>query len=223
MGKKVLIGIPSASGLMPIAMVQSLLQLKKSIPCAFICVERQRTDKARNAIAMEALEKDFDYLLFVDDDNPIPPETLELFLEDDKDIVVAPILGRNPTAEGKFPLCAFYERKEQGVRLYHPIEDFKDEGPLHKIDAGGTGCMLIKKEVLEKLFKKFKNEIFAFTETIFDKKVNIDGKEYEKRTMSEDVEFCERARDMGFEVWLDERIRPLHITRYNTVQWKPRD
>jgi hypothetical protein len=48
----------------------------------------------------------------------------------------------------------------------------------------------------------------------------VDGKEYTERTMSEDVLFCERAIDAGFEVWLDSRIRPLHITGNQFIQWQ---
>jgi GT2 family glycosyltransferase len=45
---------------------------------------------------MEAIQKGATHLLFLDDDNPVPPDTLIKLLEDDKDIVIAPILSRNP-------------------------------------------------------------------------------------------------------------------------------
>jgi len=211
--------MPSYSGMIPATMVQSLLQLHKPYPCAFMIIERQRIDKARNAIAMEALRGDFDYLFFVDDDNPIPPDTLEKFIEDDKDIVIAPILGRNPNEKGVHPLCAFYKKEVEGIYLYENIKEFRDEGYLHRIDAAGTGAMLIKREVLRKLNKKYQERIFEFGEIRFSKKIEIDGKEYDRRTMSEDCEFSERAINEGFEIWLDERIRPLHMSTYNFVQY----
>lgn len=93
--------MPSYGGLIPSITVQSLLQLHKPYPCAFMIVERQRIDRARNAILLEALKNNVDYLFFVDDDNPIPPDTLEKFIQDDKDIVSAPILGRNKDKEGE--------------------------------------------------------------------------------------------------------------------------
>lgn len=220
--KTILIGVPSGSGTMPTSMVQSLLQLHKPYPCAFLAVERQRMDKARNIMAMEALTKGFDYLFMVDDDNPIPPDTLERFVEDDKDIVIPPILSRNPNKNGVYPLCAFYQEvvdvAGQKMRFYHPIEKFRDLGPLHQIDGGGTGAMLIKRQVLEALYKKYKDDIFQFGEIRFQK-TNIDGVDYDRRTMSEDMEFCERAIDAGFEIWLDERIRPIHISGHKYVQW----
>jgi glycosyltransferase involved in cell wall biosynthesis len=222
--KTILIGMPSYGGLIPATMVQSLLQLHKPLPCAFMIVERQRIDKARNGIALEALKQGIDYLFFVDDDNPIPPDTLEKLLEDDKDVIIAPILGRNPDKNGRHPLCAFYKEEViadgKKINLYRNIEEFRDDGPLHRIDAAGTGCMLIKRKVLEKMFKKYGEYMFEFGDIKFKKPIKVDGKKYERRTMSEDCEFSERVVKEGFEIWLDDRIRPLHVTTYNLVQYK---
>ncbi|HSV94500.1 MAG TPA: hypothetical protein VLH94_00780 [Spirochaetia bacterium] len=217
----ILIGVPNGSGMFPSIMVQSLLQLHKPCSCAFMVVERQMIEIARNGIAKEAIEKGVSHLLFVDDDNPIPPDTLEKMLEDDKDIVIAPIVTRNPNKEGNHTLCAFYKREVGGVDLYEPIKDFIENGDLHKIDAGGTGCMLIKIEVLKKLNEIYQERIFERTRQIFDKPIVVDGHEFTERTMSEDVQFCERAVNAGFEVWLDSRIKPLHIGNNTLLQWQP--
>jgi len=158
----------------------------------------------------------YDYLLFVDDDNPVPPDALEKLIEADKDIVVAAILSRNPNAEGVHTLCAFYSETHdilgEPLRAYQHITSFRDEGPLHKIDAGGTGCMLIKRHVLEKMNIKFTGAFFEFGDII------VNG---QRRTMSEDVEFCERAGDIGFEVWLHEDVRPVHLGSPIAIQYKP--
>ena len=216
-------GIPNGSGVIPAVMVQSLLQLRKPLPCAVMIIERQMILKARNALAIETLKGGFDYLFFVDDDNPIPPDTLEKMIEDDKDVVVVPILSRNPNKDGVHSLCSFYtkeiEVEDKKIRLYENITEFRDEGNLHRIDAGGTGCMLIKRQVLETMYNKYGESMFELGDIRF-KKTTIDGIEYDRRTMSEDAEFCERAVDLGFEIWLDDRIRPLHISGVNYVQWK---
>lgn len=222
--KTVLIGMPSYTGMIPAVTVQSMLQLHKPAACAFMTVERQRIDKARNACVLEALRTGADYLMFVDDDNPVPPDTLELMLADDKDIVAAPILGRVPDKAGRHALCAFYSSTVdvdgKPLRLYRNIETLRDAGPLHRVDAVGTGCMLIKRRVLEALFAKHRDYVFEFGDIRFGKKITVDGVEYDRRTMSEDCEFCERAVDAGFEIWLDERIKPFHITSFNLIQWQ---
>jgi hypothetical protein len=222
MNKSILIGLPSGSGVVPLPMVQSLLMLHKPLSCGFMSVERQRIDKARNALAMGTLKGNFDYLFMVDDDNPIPPDTLEKFLEDDKDIIIAPIPGRVPNKEGQHPLCAFYSENVEidgdVIRLYKNIIKFRDEGPLHKIDGGGTGCMLVKRTVLEAMFKKYQENMFEFGDIRF-KKTKIGDIEYDRRTMSEDAEFCERAIDLGFEVWLDDRVKPFHLIGERAIQY----
>lgn len=215
----VLIGMPNGSGQVPAAMVSSLLQLRKPCPCAFMIVERQMIEMSRNGIVMEALKNGVTHVLMVDDDNPIPADTLEKLLEDDKDIVIAPILSRNANKEGKHDLCAFYSEKVGEERIYRNIEQFKDDGFLHKIDGGGTGCMLIKIEVLQKLNSIYKERIFERTRDVFKIPIIVEGKEYTERTMSEDVQFCERAIDAGFEVWLDSRVKPLHITGSRYIQY----
>ena len=221
MSSLVLIGMPCGSGQVPATMVSSLLQLHKPCPCAFMVVERQMIEIARNGIAMEGLQKGASHVLFLDDDNPVPPDTLEKLLEADKDIVIAPILTRNPDKDGNHSLCAFYSETVDGKRIYRNVTEFRDKGSLHRIDGGGTGCMLIKTTVLAKMFSVYSNRWFERTREVFEKPIVVDGKEYTERTMSEDVLFCERAVDLGFEVWLDERIRPMHISGNKYVVWQP--
>lgn len=221
--KTILVGIPSGAGYMPTMMVQSLLNLHKPLPCQLSIIDRQRVDKARNEFVKMCLAGGFDYLFMIDDDNPIPPDTLEKFLEDDKDIVIAPILSRNPNKNGIHDLCAFYshEHKVDGkkLKLYDNITEFKDEGYLHKIDGAGCGAILIKRKVLEVLFKKYEGLVFEFGDIKFKKPITINEIEYKRRTMSEDCEFSERAIKHGFEIWLDERVKPFHITRLGVVQY----
>jgi hypothetical protein len=219
--KHVVVGIPNGSGFMPALMVNSLLGLRKPDGCVYsiLIVDRLMIEKARNEIVAQAIANGGTHLLFIDDDNPVPPDTIEKLLEDDKDIVIAPILGRHANERGEHKLCAFYEADVEGVRGYDKIERFRDDGYLHKIDAGGTGCMMIKIEVLKKLQEKYENRIFESTRTVLEKPIVVRGKVLKERTMSEDVEFCERARDAGFEVWLDSRVRPFHIAEARLLQY----
>ena len=178
-------------------------------------MERQRIDKVRSYFVVQAVKNNFDYLFMVDDDNPIPEDTLEKFIEDDKDIVVAPILSRNPNMKtGKYDLCAMYgeeiDVKGAKLRMYTPITQFKEDGYLHKVDIGGTGAMLIKRHVLEAMVTKYPEGTFEFGD------ITVNG---QRRTMSEDAEFCERAADLGFEIWLDERIKPIHLSGQRFVQY----
>lgn len=222
--QQVLIGIPNGSGYFPAAMVRSLLELRKPVPCSVSIIERQMIEIARNWLVMEAIRSWASHLLLIDDDNPVPADTIEILLGDDKDIVIAPILGRNRNQHGVHPLCAFYAREIEAdgqiVKLYDHIIDFKDAWPLHRIDGGWTGCMLIKTDVLKKMMLTYKDRIFERTYQKFEKEVEIDWKMFDSRSMSEDVEFCERAINLGFEVWLDDRVKPLHMTAPKFIQYQ---
>lgn len=79
--------------------------------------------------------------------------------------------------------------------------------------------MLIKTEVLKKLLPLFNGMVFERTRTVFEKPITVNGKVFTERTMSEDVQFCERAIEAGFEVWLDSRVKPMHITGNQFVKY----
>lgn len=202
MSYKVLIGIPTYSGLFPHQTVNSLLRLHKPKQTAVSILPRVRIDKARNQILQEGIKADVSHVLFIDDDNPVPANALMQMLEDDKDIVTTPILQRG----GQHKLCIFksFMKKvgDKEIKLYEHIRELDTSKDLVKVDACGMGCTLIKISVAKKLLNKYDGSPFEFTRTDVGDK---------QRTMSEDVEFCERAVNEGFEIWCDTRIRPAHI------------
>jgi GT2 family glycosyltransferase len=76
--------------------------------------------------------------------------------------------------------------KEVKPKEYLPIEK---EG-LFECDAVGGGCCLIHRRVLEKIDYEYMNE----------------------EQQAEDLNFCQRAKEAGFSVWMDTRFRVLHNT-----------
>lgn len=216
---KVLIGMMSHSGLVPAITAMSLFNLQRPCPVGLLFALRYRTDHARNLIVREAIQKEWDYVLFIDDDNPVPKDSLVKLLEDDKDVVSVPILSRRADPKTGHWLCAFYGQYFNELRFYFPIDKFREEGYLHKVDAVGMGCTLIKRNVLEALYQKYKDYVFEFTVTNLKEEIQLEDRLIGGRRMSEDLEFSERARDAGFEIWLDTRIRPIHLGEPSHVQW----
>lgn len=76
---------------------------------------------------------------------------------------------------------------DQASELYAPIIVEKDMGLL-KIDAAGMGMMLVKRKVLECV-----------------QKIEINGDK------SEDIYFCERVRNLNFEIWADCKLILGHL------------
>jgi glycosyltransferase involved in cell wall biosynthesis len=56
--------------------------------------ERMAIDTARNTAAQMAMEMNCDYLMFIDDDVMVPPDTLEKLLLADKDIIAGLVIIR---------------------------------------------------------------------------------------------------------------------------------
>jgi len=99
--------------------------------------------------------------------------------------------------------------------------DGAEEGPdgLQEVSKTGTGFLLIKRHVFEKLdahpaTKPFMNdiglpvELNPFMKTYFDTAVR------ENRYYSEDWTFCENWRDIGGKVWVDKRVLLRHTGTY---------
>ena len=133
----------------------------------------------RNKIVQNFLShKEFDYLMMIDGDI-IPPLNILNLVDYDKDIIT-PVLFAYQGNE-VLPL-AVMRRKEDG--FYTPI-DPRGKNGLQEVDANGTGCMIIRRDVLEKVRSPFLNEYDA------------DGM---KKT-GLDFAFCRRAKKLGFEIW----------------------
>jgi len=90
---------------------------------------------------------------------------------------------------------------------------------LQEVSKTGTGFMLIKRHVFEKLdahpaTKPFANDIGLpvalnpYMKTYFDTAVR------ENRYYSEDWTFCENWRDLGGKVWVDKRVLLRHTGTY---------
>ena len=216
---KVLIGIPNGSGLIHHLTVESLMSLERPLDIGFHVVPRSRNDTARNEITRIAMEQAYSYVLYMDDDNPVPPDTLTKLLEDDKDIISVPIAARK-SLTNRHNACAFYAKDYGGIRTYTRIRQFKDDGYLHKVDAVGLGCVLVKRRVLEVLWKKYRDFIFEDGKITFDEPKWIAGQICKWRRLTTDLEFSERCVDAGFEIWLDTRIKPVHIGEPNLILWE---
>ena len=92
-------------------------------------------------------------------------------------------------------------------------------GRLIEVSKTGTGFMLIKRHVFEKLVEHpatvpFTNDIGLPEELNKDMKTFFDTDVRARRYYSEDWTFCENWRDLGGKVWVDKRILLKHTGTY---------
>lgn len=148
--------------------------------------------KARNVIAHGVLEGGYDYVLMIDSDVIVPPDTLKLFLENPAPICFGVYPHKNTT---KHQVELFKLGTENYSERYSYEELTK---PRMKIKGAGFGCAFIHADV----FKKLPYPHFQYIS-------------YETgHFLSEDLYFCSVARQEGYELWADTRIRCQHLARY---------
>ena len=113
-----------------------------------------------------------------------------------------------------------YPMKTMPVKwVVNGFEGAKEDGPLQEVSKTGTGFMLIKRHVFEKLnrhpsVKTFANDIGLPKELDPHMKTYFDTAVRENRYYSEDWTFCENWRDFGGEVWVDKRVLLKHTGTY---------
>lgn len=112
--------------------------------------------------------------------------------------------------------CGVYAMKKKDKQWYAAWKDGelvtdldKFKGPI-EVDYAGTGFLLIKREVIEKLAKISESyegpngRVLALYMT----PIYNDGFE------SEDYHFCRIAREAGFKIMMDPSVRLKHIGQY---------
>jgi hypothetical protein len=160
--------------------------------------------RARNTLVAKFLNNPTStHLMFVDADIGWEPWHLLVMLNADKDVI-----------GGLYPM------KTMPVKwVVNGFEGAKEEGPLQEVSKTGTGFMLIKRHVFEKLnrhpsVKTFANDIGLPKELDPYMKTYFDTAVRENRYYSEDWTFCENWRDFGGEVWVDKRVLLKHTGTY---------
>jgi len=220
--KKILIGIPSASGYISAYVVDGFFKLTRPCATSMLIIERQAVDAARNFLIEIAVRMQVDYLMFADDDGVLPNDTLVKLVEDDKDIVGAPMVTRNARDNGEHALCCFekfdfYIGDGKTINKYRSMDKLEiGDNYLQQVDGVGGACMLLKRSAFEALFKKHNGRPFEFLNEVHETKEHG----ITLRNISEDMCFCERAREAGFAIWVDSRIRPVHLGKPNFARFE---
>jgi hypothetical protein len=177
-----------------------------------------KVDQARNSIFRRWLEEtDCTHLQMVDTDMGFPPDTIPRLLEHDKDIVGGLYFaGRD--RDSVTPNVRVISRREDGTGTLEPLWDYPLNS-LVRVDGVGTGCMLIKREVAEEVWKaRGKDHPLPWFAHGVHNGVEI----------GEDIAFCLTAGKVGFEVWLDTSItypheKPSFVTEREYVLSLSRD
>lgn len=146
---------------------------------------------AREIFADSVINMDADYLLMIDDDMLAPPDLFYQLAANDKDICAALAFTRNP--DHKPVIYDVIEGFDPVTKKEFYVNKFSMNYPrntLVQCDAVGFGAVLIKRKVIE-----------AMKAPRF---MGLQG-------CGEDITFCYKAKKLGFEVWMDTRVKLGHL------------
>jgi len=158
---------------------------------------KQRLVDSRNLLREKALKGGYDYFFSLEQDVIPCKDVLKQLIKDDKDII---------SAYYSKPIGATVQEKETGkiseVVLEIPLIYLQTDGGVRRacppeivnkgiipVGAFGVGCVLIKREVLEKIKFRFEEGKPAF----------------------DDFLFCHDAKRAGYALFLDLDIRAEHL------------
>lgn len=206
MSNKILIGLPTG-GSLSWEFFKSFMQCVNLLPeegqCTIEFTRWQNIVKARNNIVKKVLSEDYTHLFFMDSDMSFPDNTLSRLLDHNLDIVGGLYCLKMPpynTTIFKGNDVPMSEEKaswaENGNGHWGTVNPKAGAGIL-EVSAIGTGCLLIRRNVLEKMEWPY----FWYEESPDEK----------EGMMTEDVVFCIKAKKAGFRIHCDTSILCGHV------------
>lgn len=188
---KILIAIPCMDKV-DVDFFESVLALDKSQhECTFTIVSNTLIYDARERLTLRALESGCDAVLWLDSDMVFPIDMINRMVEQDKDIISGLYFTRRlPIKPVAYEKLGYNINKTVDCKSLEPIPKKTTE-----VQGIGFGCCLMKTKVLKDVTDKFHA---AFSP--------MPG-------LGEDLSFCMRARDCGYEIYLDPTIVCGHVGR----------
>lgn len=189
MDKKILIAVPCMD-LVQASFAQSLASLNKVGQCAVAFNACSLIYDSRNKLAAKAMKDEFDYVLWLDSDMVFSPDILEKLIADDKDMVSGLYFRRTSPYT---PVIFKDSELKDGRLVWSDYTDYP-KGELFKVAGAGFGCVLMKTDMIFDMIGKYGD---WFTPLY---------------SSGEDLSFCYRARELGYEIWCDSRIKCGHMS-----------
>jgi hypothetical protein len=190
--------------------------------------------RARNMLVKMFMNKpDYTHLLFIDADIHFNAHDILKLLELDKDIIGLPyakklinwnsIQEQCKNAEGRLSVELL---QKCGLSYILRCESGQDTtADMYEAQEIGTGIMMIKREVIEKMILAYP-DLYAYSDdTAKYRDDDIEGRKYyllfetmlideNRRYLSEDYAFCKRWRDIGGKIHVYLPVKTIHFGSY---------
>jgi len=131
----------------------------------------------------------YDKILWIDSDITFKPEDAITLIESDKDIVTGAYLL------GSGEVTVYPNLLKQG----YGYEQVKSMSEPVKVAGCGFGFLAVKSGVFESMTRPWFQSVLVSTD---------DG--FSFPMMGEDLSWCKRATDLGYDIWFDPTVRVTH-------------
>lgn len=209
-GKSIFIALPAYDFKVSLKLAVSLARFAQAAPQHGITIQIGSicgcsvVSRARNLLAQDMLESNCDFLMFIDSDINFEPD----------DIFRLMAWGSDP----KKGIVAAVPRTRNENKVYIATLDYDENNDLTMNGMGlvraqrvATAFMLVRREVFVTMTEAHPEWQYYDTRSnrmipcLFDFQLTEEG------YMGEDFLFCDRARELGFEVWVDPSITLGHM------------
>lgn len=151
---------------------------------------------ARGDMATEAINGKYDWMVSLDSDMVMEPDTVMRLVASaqGKDFVTGLYFKRRlPTMPLILRALDWYEHEQMGPQeVAETYEDYPRDD-VFRIAGCGFGCCVARVEMIKEMAIRYRMNPWT-----------------PLPRLSEDYSFCFRAKQMGYEMWCDSRIRPGH-------------
>lgn len=158
-------------------------------------------NRGRNSLAAKFLGSDCSHLMFVDSDIQFSNVDIVKLVNHDLDVV-----------GGLYP-----QKTLPAKYVVNTVPNSERRGDLVQVDTLGTGFILIRRSVFEKMIhsgvaQKYRDDIGLggkfdnFTYNFFPTQIDDTG-----QYLTEDWAFCRNWRSLGGDIWADTSIELTHV------------
>lgn len=202
MKHKIFIGTPCFEYKVNSNYVKSLLEFSKNgIDFEPFFLHDSLITRARNELITQFYEnsQDFTHLLWLDGDVSIPASGLQKLLNENVNVIAAPI-----------PIKDLNPRAHQSIRrTYEEVRPY-----VYKAEAAATGCFLMSKSLVISLIE---NSKYYFIDNNSTRKIyNVfESGIRDNQLMSEDWDICYKLRELGYEIYVNSSFTVSHFGFHN--------
>lgn len=180
----------------------TLRLIKLGFKPSFLFLDQTNVVIARNYLA-EAfqdfnVDQKFDLAFWMDSDHIFEEnDIIDLLYHYSKYEDVEILSALYVTRDNNNPrYCAFMQKKDGKYQSIHP-----ETKGIVEVDAIGFGCVVMSPNVMNKMYENYGKAQFQFV---------VKDYEGEVGHLSEDMFWCEKARELGFKIFLDAHIKIGH-------------